>query len=853
MKKKVLLSLLSLLVFFAAGAAVSTIFIRDSTSELSHIVTLHQIEETRQSLVIDIRTIQSDLYGVDSEPGQGFVSDVRSLRDASDECLGCHHQPEVDRDLKEVRSLVDDYEIALNSYIGASGDRRRMESLRAEATLVGNQLIAVTERMASTAGERLEPMTSKALAVANEVQNTILGSLLVATIFGIVGAVWLTNAVTRPVARLVEATGRIREGKLGYTLSDVGGAEFGKLARDFNAMSKALKKNYEELQHEVAERRQAEAELRKSEEALRASHERYQLAAWGANDGLWDWDLAGGRFYVSERWKEMLGIPDEEPGDDPENWFSRVHPEDVERLRQDISAHVRGETPHLQNEYRIAHHDGSWRWMMSRGLAIREPSGRAYRMAGSQTDVTQRKTYEQQLLHHAHHDPLTGLPNRLLLRDRLKQLEARARRHRDYLFGVLFLDLDRFKVINDTLGHEFGDQFLVAVSERLKGSVRTEDTIGRIGGDQFVIVLDGIDNPHAALRAGERIQSALAEPFFVAEEEVSTEASIGVVLSSAGFDEAEDLLRYADIAMYRAKGGGDGKIVVFDRGTDALTIRRLELEARLRKAVENEELRLHYQPILALDSDRIAGLEALVRWQHPDRGLLYPKSFLLLAENTGLIVSIGLWVLREAFLGMRSLQKRLASHAPEFISVNLSSRQLADADLVPQIEAALAESGLDPRCLKLELTETALVENTATAATMLIELQALGVQVCLDDFGTGYSSLGYLDRFPINTLKIDRSFVRQMKDRGKAPEIVRAIVSLAKKLEIDVVAEGVESVQQLEQTRDLKCEYAQGYLISKPLAIDEIEALITARDRGERAAPATPATPMPLATSGARG
>jgi diguanylate cyclase (GGDEF)-like protein/PAS domain S-box-containing protein len=653
------------------------------------------------------------------------------------------------------------------------------------------------------------------LESVRDVEDTVLASLLATLVIGVLVSVWLTLAISRPVARLVEATERLREGELGYTVEVGNDRDFSVLVRHFNAMSRAL--------------REGQEELRRSQEALRASNERYELAGAGADNGLWDWNLESNRIQFSARWQQMLGAPAEEAEGDLDGLLRRVHPEDVDGLKRELFAHLRGDTPKFLFEYRMAHDDGSWRWMKSCGLAVRDEAGRAYRMAGSQSDVTKRKTYEHQLLHRAHHDSLTGLPNRLRLRERLREAGARARRDEDYLFALLVVDLDRFKVLNDTIGHQLGDQLLVAVVERLKEALRAEDIIGRIGGDDFAVLLDGLESQDAALQTAERLRDALRAPFAIGDHELATTASIGIVLSSTGFDAADDLLHYAETAMSRAQAGGEGRIVVFDRGTDAVTIGRMQLEAELRNVVARGQLRLHYQPILALANDRIEGLEALVRWHHPERGLLAPDTFLPLAEKTGLIVDIGSWVLREAFVQMRSLQRRFADDAPAFISVNLSSRQLAEPGLLDEIRILLDEVGLDPHCVRLEITETALVENTEAAAVMLGELRMLGVRVCLDDFGTGYSSLGYLDRFPISTLKIDRSFIRQMKNEGKTPEIIRAIVGLAKKLHMDVVAEGVESQQQLAQTRDLRCEYVQGYLISKPLTIDGIADLIVAR------------------------
>ena len=432
-------------------------------------------------------------------------------------------------------------------------------------------------------------------------------------------------------------------------------------------------------------------------------------------------------------------------------------------------------------------------------------------------ELTERKRAEAQLVHNALYDALTELPNRTLFMDRLKQACERAKRHQSYLFAVLFLDVDRFKVVNDSLGHVTGDQLLVVISQRLQVCLRPGDTIARLGGDEFTMLLDDIKSANDASLVAERIQRELALPLNLNGHEVFTSASIGIALSGIGHDQPESLLRDADTAMYRAKSLGKARHQLFDTVMHTQALSLLKLETDLRRAVERQELRIHYQPIVALATQRITGFEALVRWQHPERGLVSPAEFIPVAEETGLIIPIGHWVLYEACRQMQAWQEQLSVKQPLAISVNLSVKQFIQQDLIEQIDQILQQTGLDVQNLKLEITESVIMENTESATIMLSQLRALGIQLCMDDFGTGYSSLSYLHRFPINTLKIDRSFISSMSMNSENLEIVRTIIALARNLNLDVTAEGVETAEQLAQLRALQCEYGQGYFFSKPV------------------------------------
>ncbi len=563
---------------------------------------------------------------------------------------------------------------------------------------------------------------------------------------------------------------------------------------------------------------------KQAEEALRESEERYALAARGANDGLWDWNLVDNSIYLSPRWKSMLGYEEAEIGNRPEEWLDRIHIADRERVKNEIATHQRGQTPHFESENRVQHKDGSFRWMLSRGLAVRNASGKALRMAGSQTDITEGKVA----------DALTGLPNRLLFIDRLVRLIEHTKRHKDYLFAVLFLDLDGFKMVNDSLGHVIGDELLVEVANRLEKSLRVSDTVTRIeklftlarlGGDEFTILLDQVKDSSDATLVAERLMNAMSAPFILEGKKVFTSVSIGIALSGIGYDKPEDMLRDADTAMYRAKSLGKARYEVFDLDMRKSVIARLQLETDLRDALAREEFRNFYQPIVSLESGRITGFEALLRWQHPTRGLLQPADFISVAEETGMIRELGWWNLRKACQQISTWNVSRNGN-PLTMSVNLSVKQFLQPNLVGEVEELLRETGLPPNILKLEITESTVMADPSAAIEMLMQIKSLGVQLSIDDFGTGYSSLSYLHRFPLDTVKIDGSFTKEISQGGDSTEIVRTILPMANSLRLNVIAEGVETAEQLAILRKLRCEYAQGYYFSKPVTADEAGALL---------------------------
>jgi len=558
-------------------------------------------------------------------------------------------------------------------------------------------------------------------------------------------------------------------------------------------------------------------ERKRAEEALRVSEERYALAVSGAKDGLWDWDLVRGRVYYSARWKSILGYAEQDIGDRPEEWLDRVQPEDLEAVRAALDDHLAGRSPHFECEHRVSTRSGATLWVLVRGLAVRDAAGKARRLAGSLTDITARKEAEEQLLHDAFHDGLTGLANRALYLDRLEHALRRYRRDPGHVFGVLFFDLDRFKTINDSLGHSVGDQLLVEVAHRLERFLRPGDTVARLGGDEFAVLLSDIDGVAHANHVAERVHELLAQAFVIDKHEIFTSASIGIAMVSEKYERPEDLLRDADLAMYRAKQAGNGCCAVFDSKMYESAVALLKLETDLRRAVEREEFVMHYQPIVSLADGRILGFEALVRWRHPERGLVMPDQFIAVAEETGLIVPLGWWVLRTACRQAREWQRAFPAEPPLSVSVNISGKLFLISNMAVRLLEILAESGLPAESLRLEITESAVLDHRDAALAELGKLRAAGVKLHIDDFGTGYSSLTYLQRFSYDSLKIDRSFVSGMRQEEEGTALVRAIVALGKMLKMNVIAEGVETPEQYRWLQAMECPEAQGFWFSKPL------------------------------------
>ncbi|MBL8481381.1 MAG: EAL domain-containing protein, partial [Rhodocyclaceae bacterium] len=560
--------------------------------------------------------------------------------------------------------------------------------------------------------------------------------------------------------------------------------------------------------------------------ALSASEQRYMLVCEGAADGIWDWNPVTKALYVSPRLISILGYPPEFTIPDTNLWLDLVHPDDLEYYNAAVAAHLKRETDHLEVEFRIRHADGGWRWIYSRGLAVWDDCGVAQRMAGSLNDITDRKLTEARVQFLAHHDALTGLPNRVLLMDRLNHAIAAARRHGGCI-AVIFLDLDRFKNVNDTLGHLAGDQMLREVASRLQGCLREDDTVARQGGDEFIVLLENLQDVAEADRVAQKLISIFVTPFPIGDQELYLGTSMGISLYPHDGHDAETLLRHADTAMYHAKDSGRNDFRFYAREMNTVVQQRMELERHLRTAVEREELKLVYQPIVDFSTGSIVGAEALLRWNHKDLGAVSPARFIPIAESTGLIQPIGAWVLAEACRQAR--QWRELGYMGLRVAVNVSAPQLLRGNLKSVLAQILSAPGVDARLLTLELTESVIIENADEAAATLRDIAQTGIQLAIDDFGTGYSSLSYLRRFPFHKLKIDRSFVQDVTTDRNDAAIVAAIIAMSHSLGLRTVAEGVETAGQLTFLRGQGCDEAQGYFLGVPMSPADFLALLAAK------------------------
>ncbi|PDV96680.1 bifunctional diguanylate cyclase/phosphodiesterase [Candidatus Chloroploca asiatica] len=624
-----------------------------------------------------------------------------------------------------------------------------------------------------------------------------------------VGALLVSRSVVNPIRQLTHRFQLYQSDRPGWSepLKATSQDEIGELTRWFNAFLETL------------------AARRHAEQALRESESRYVLALQGANDGIWDWDLRTQTIHYSLRWKMMLGYGDDAIGNSPDEWFKRIHPADYDHVRAQIDAHLRGELPHFESEYRMLCRDGvTYLWVLARGMAVADEHGTMVRMAGSQTDISIRKQTEEQVRYELLHDPLTGLPNRTYFVQAIEQMLG----HLDLASGrqaaVLFLDLDRFKVINDSLGHAAGDEVLRMVAQRLSNSRRFSDVVARISGDEFALLLPEMRSFESATRVAERIQDTLSQPMVIESLEITIQASIGIAFMTGAYIRAEDLLRDADTALYQAKANGRACAMVFDNEMHTRSMDLLHLDTSLRRAIDEDELRVFYQPIADVQTGHVYGFEALVRWYSWERGMISPAEFVPFAEETGLITRIDLWVLGRALTQLQSWHRQGYNHLS--VSVNLSVRSLQNPHLPRLVANLLTAMGLPPTSLHLEVTESAAMLDIEHTIALLKELRAIGVQLAIDDFGTGYSSLGYLRRLPVQILKIDRSFVRDITESKDAAAIASAVIAIGHILDMRIVAEGVETQAQRTFLMHQGCDAIQGYLISPPQPAELAEKLL---------------------------
>lgn len=564
-------------------------------------------------------------------------------------------------------------------------------------------------------------------------------------------------------------------------------------------------------------------------ERLRLSEERYALAAEASNDGMWDWNLDTGAVYYSTRWKALLGFREDEIGPTSDEWVSRIHPADRSAVDRALAHHLDGRDASLEVEYRVRTADGTYRWVVTTALSVRDGGGDVTRLVGSMTDVTERKMLEEQLRHDAHYDLLTGLPNRALFLERLNQAVLRARRHPDQKFAVVFLDLDGFKVVNDSLGHQVGDELLVQVARRLSSEVRVTDTVSRFGGDEFALLIEDVQDVAELPDVVRRLLSVMSVPVALDEETRTVSASAGIAVSASGYDSADEYLRDADTAMYRAKAQGPGAVVLFDTAMHARAMARLQMESALDQGIAQSQFELYYQPIVSLATQRIVGMEALIRWQHPQRGLVPPNDFLPIAEATGHTRPIGQWTIIEACRQIRLWRDTVPGFDACTVSVNLSNRQFWDPDLRPTLRAALDRFAVPASSIVFEVTEGVIMHQQDVAVSFLRQLRDEGVELHVDDFGTGHSSLSSLHELPVGALKIDRSFVQRMQTSRRSRELVGLMVTMGARFGLDVIAEGIETQAEAALLAEMGCPLAQGYLFSRPVPVAEATRLLLAQ------------------------
>lgn len=547
--------------------------------------------------------------------------------------------------------------------------------------------------------------------------------------------------------------------------------------------------------------------LKQTRQALEKSIERFDLAVQGTSDGIWDWDLETSEVYYSPRWKAILGYAAHQVQNTTREWFDRVHPEDSSRLEDALTAHLQGRKPKLECEYRMIHKDGSYRWVLTRGTALVKKDGTAYRLVGGQTDITHNKLY----------DPQTGLYSRSLFEDKLSQALKLCSKNGVARGAVLLLGLEQFGSVRTSLGDLLEDQLLMRIGKRLKRCIGLDDCLARIGADSFALLLI---NPASAEEVTDvvfKIREALVRPFAFNDLEVLLHNGIGIVMLNTTYLDSKEVVRNAFAALDEAKRKGKDQEAFFDNKLHQESIESLRTEAEMRKGIKLGEFVLHYQPIISIKERRVVSCEALIRWNHPRRGFIGPGAFISQAEQTGLVLEVGDWVLQEA---CRQSRAWLDQGLPLSVSVNFSAQQFHQKNMVSRIINILEITNLPPHFLKIELTESALIEDIDRTISKLNELRDRGIRISLDDFGTGYSSLSYLKKFPIDILKIDQSFIRDVTTEAKDASITRAIIQLAHSLNLDTIAEGVETAEHLEFLQSIGCELFQGYFFSRPLKAD---------------------------------
>ncbi len=579
----------------------------------------------------------------------------------------------------------------------------------------------------------------------------------------------------------------------------------------------------------------------------RKNEELFQIVTENAADMIALVDVKGRRLYNSPAYKRILGYSAAELGET--SAFEQIHPEDRFKVLE-AAREARETGVGRRLEYRIKHKDGSWRVLESLASTVRDGKGEVAKLVIVNRDITERKRAQEQLEHNLFHDTLTGLPNRRLFLDRLQHAFARARRDVGHSYALVLVNLDHFKVFNETLGTAAGDRVLLEIGRAISTCLREDDTIARressgvageaalsrLGGDEYTLILDGVSDPSDAMRIAKRIQAAVAEPFFIDSREVRASASIGIALGTLAHERPEDVLKDADAAMRRAKALGGSRCEVFDEAMHTRAEGRLRLEADLRAALSARQFRIHYQPVVRLNTRAVTGFEALLRWEHPTQGLISPYRFIEAAEDSGILVSIGHWLMLQACQQLPEWEQSIFPQEPLHITVNVSARQFADARLASDIQDALRETGIDPARLQLEMTESVAAADPKLSVTVMAHLKHMGIGVILDNFGIGAASLRVLRQFPVDALKIDRSLIREMQTDRSASDMMEMVITLAHKMNLRVIAEGIETARQFERLRELGCEFGQGYYFSQALEAKAVGPFLRQNVAGSRGA-----------------
>lgn len=553
--------------------------------------------------------------------------------------------------------------------------------------------------------------------------------------------------------------------------------------------------------------------------------DRFALAIRGAKDGMWEWDLVRSKVFYSQRWRELLNLRAEDIRPNLDTWLTRVHSQDVGPLRSDLESLMKGVTPVHEHEHRIRDAEGTWRWVLSRAVIHRNADGVAVRMAGSLTDITPYRAREIEIRQRSRHDKLTNLPDRRVFHERLARAVELAKAHDDFNFVVLLVDIDRLAQIRDSFGIHAADQVVALMAKRLRGCLRPEDLLFRYASDKFAILLEDVEDASSGTHVADRIHHVASDPFEVDRDKTFTTVSIGMTSSAHGYVRVEDVIADVSAATDSARDRGRNRHEIYDTSMRIEARTLLALEMALHRALDENQLTLHYQPICRSDTHEIISLEALMRWEHPERGRVPPSEFIPIAEDTGLIMAMGRWAIRHALHQLHGWREEFDLDYLS-VSVNLSARQVVDPLLLETIDTALAETGLPPSALKLELTESVMMDRADQVLALLQDIRQRGVEIWIDDFGTGYSSLSYLHRFPVDGLKIDRSFVNQLDGTTETDTLVRTILGLAEHLNVEVIAEGIETEVQAEHLQRLGCLNCQGWYYSKPMADVDIPKML---------------------------